>query len=83
MREVGAFEAKTHLFDLLAAMEAGETITITRRGKPVARLAPVTPTQAERAAVMDRAAALRDRVGSTIPRAKILSARDEGRPCPS
>ena len=41
MREVGAFEAKTHLSELLAAVEAGETITITRRGKPVAQLAPV------------------------------------------
>ncbi len=79
MREVGAFEARTHLFELLAAVEAGETVSITRRGKPVARLAPVTPTQAEGAAVMDRAAARRDRVGSTIPRAEILSARDEGR----
>ena len=41
MREVGAFEAKTHLSELLAAVEAGEMITITRRGKPVAELRPV------------------------------------------
>lgn len=38
---VGAFEAKTHLSELLARVEAGETVTITRHGHPVARLVPV------------------------------------------
>ena len=42
MREIGAFEAKTHLSELLAAVEAGEAFTITRRGKPVAELRPVS-----------------------------------------
>jgi len=36
----GAFEAKTHLSALLARVEAGETITITKHGRPVARLVP-------------------------------------------
>lgn len=35
---VGAFEAKTKLAELLDKVEAGETVTITRRGKPVAQL---------------------------------------------
>lgn len=39
---VGAYEAKTHLPALLARVEAGETVTITRHGHPVARLVPVT-----------------------------------------
>jgi len=38
MREVGAFEAKTKLSELLDRVEHGEEILITRRGKPVARL---------------------------------------------
>ncbi|WP_211483267.1 type II toxin-antitoxin system Phd/YefM family antitoxin [Deferrisoma camini] len=38
--QVGAFEAKTHLSRLLAAVERGERVTITRRGKPVAVLVP-------------------------------------------
>jgi len=42
MREIGAFEAKTHLSELLAEVEAGASVIITRRGKPVARLVPVT-----------------------------------------
>ncbi|MHB8634842.1 MAG: type II toxin-antitoxin system Phd/YefM family antitoxin [Fimbriimonadaceae bacterium] len=41
MREIGAFEAKTHFSALLVAVEAGESITITRRGKPVAMLTPI------------------------------------------
>ena len=41
-RSVGAFEAKTHLAALLDAVSAGERITITRHGKPVARLVPAS-----------------------------------------
>lgn len=40
MRSVGAFEAKTHLSRLLDDVAKGETIAITRRGVPVAVLAP-------------------------------------------
>jgi prevent-host-death family protein len=45
MREVGAFEAKTHLSALLEAVEADEEVLITRRGKPVARLVPARPAR--------------------------------------
>jgi prevent-host-death family protein len=37
---VGSFEAKTHLAALLDRVAKGETIEITRRGVPVARLVP-------------------------------------------
>lgn len=41
MREVGVLEAKTHLSALVADVErGGETIIITRHGKPVAELKP-------------------------------------------
>ena len=40
VQELGAFEAKTHLSRLLDAVEKGEKIYITRRGKRVAQLAP-------------------------------------------
>jgi prevent-host-death family protein len=43
MREVGAFEAKNNLAALLDQVEHGDEVLITRRGKPVARLVPVTP----------------------------------------
>jgi prevent-host-death family protein len=38
MLEIGAFEAKNRLAALLDAVERGEEVTITRRGKPVAKL---------------------------------------------
>ena len=40
MREIGAFEAKNKLSELLDLAEKGEEIVITRRGKEVARLVP-------------------------------------------
>ena len=78
MREIGAFEAKTHLSELLAAAEAGESITITRRGTAVARLVPAG--QGDRAPALARVAALRRRLtGGALTPEEILSARDEGR----
>ena len=43
MREVGAFEAKNKLAELLDRVEHGEEIIITRRGRPIARLGPAVP----------------------------------------
>lgn len=40
MRAVSVVEAKSHFSALLAAVEAGEEIAITRHGRPVARLLP-------------------------------------------
>ena len=41
MNTIGTFEAKTHLTRLLDRVAAGEQITITRHGTPIARLVPV------------------------------------------
>ena len=38
---VGAFEAKTHLSELIDRAAKGEEIVITRHGTPVAKLVPV------------------------------------------
>lgn len=40
MREIQASEAKTHLPQLLDDVERGETLIITRHGRPIARLVP-------------------------------------------
>jgi prevent-host-death family protein len=40
MRHIQASEAKTHLPSLLDDVERGETLVITRHGKPIARLVP-------------------------------------------
>ena len=42
---VGAFEAKTHLAELLRQTENGKSFVIHRRGKPVARLVPPVPEE--------------------------------------
>lgn len=61
---IGAYEAKTHLAALLARVERGETLTITRNGRPVARLVPVETSGpvpvAEADALVGRFQALRD-----------------------
>lgn len=41
LNEVGAYEAKTHLPALLERVQRGEQITITKHGKPIARLVPI------------------------------------------
>lgn len=41
MSHVGAYEAKTHLPRLLKRVEAGESVTITRNGRAIARLTPI------------------------------------------
>ena len=45
---VGAFEAKTYLAALLGRVEGGESITITKHGRPVARLVPVNDVRVSR-----------------------------------
>lgn len=40
MLEVTAAEAKARLSSLLDAVEAGRSVVITRRGKPIAELVP-------------------------------------------
>ena len=52
---IGLFEAKTHLSELVARVEAGDEVVITRHNKPVAKLVRVTPVdqdaQARREAI--------------------------------
>ncbi|MEO5669183.1 MAG: type II toxin-antitoxin system prevent-host-death family antitoxin [Ramlibacter sp.] len=42
MKEIAVYEAKTRLSELLAEVEQGEQVTITRRGQPIARLVGAT-----------------------------------------
>ena len=87
MITVGAFEAKTKLSELLDRVERGEEITITRHGKPVARLV----SQASDTYVPDRAVLSLERLRSVGVKVRELNAdrpvsiddilawRDEGR----
>lgn len=81
METVGAFEAKTHLSELLQRVEAGSEITITRHGKPVARLVPVVDAagdaQQRRDRTVDELMKLRKKYSLGKLKAKDLI--DEGR----
>jgi prevent-host-death family protein len=41
MPDIGLREAKAHLSELIDRVEHGETLTLTRHGKPVARIVPI------------------------------------------
>jgi prevent-host-death family protein len=75
---VSAYEAKTHLPRLIRQVEQGETVIITRHGKPVAKLAPVDDQRrAEVAEAIERIKALRRRLPK-VPLEELLAARHEG-----
>jgi len=44
-KEVGIFHVKTHLSELLEEVEQGQVIYLTRRGRRIAELRPVTPSK--------------------------------------
>ena len=76
---VGAYEAKTHLSELLEKVEAGEEITITKHGAPVAKLVPVKKEARpeERVAAIDRIQKLAS--GLSLGRLKVKDLIREGR----
>ena len=80
MRFIGAFEAKTHLSRLLDEAERGEVITITKRGRPVARLMPPAPADRRRAIkAVSNLRSLRRQIGWSGTVEEILALRDAGR----
>ena len=82
MKEVGAFEAKNKLSELLDLAERGEEVVITRHGKEVARLVPprgaINRSEARAAMQHLRERANREKHGS-FDWAEWKTHRDEGR----
>lgn len=76
---VSAYDAKTHFSQLLGRVAAGEELTITRHGTPVARLVPVknVSTAAQRRAIIDGWINRPDK--PTLGRLKIRDLVNEGR----
>jgi prevent-host-death family protein len=84
MTEIGSFEAKNRLSELLERAERGEEVIITRRGRPVAKLVPAThdadrQRRSEMAAerILQRA---RKRRGKPFDWQEWKAYRDQGRP---
>ena len=79
MHTVGSYEAKTRLPELLRSVEQGETVTITRRGVPIARIVGVADEPGEQVGeVIHRMRVARTRRAPVSTR-EILEARDRGR----
>lgn len=79
MRRVQSSEAKVHLLRLLDEVERGETLVITRHGRPIARLVPEV---SERQKEIDAALAAIRAIGRRNGRISVeglLALRDEGR----
>jgi prevent-host-death family protein len=84
MDTVGSYEAKTHLPQLLEWVEHGETITITitRHGRPVARLVPavITTPPLDVAAAIAAMTQFQEHEGSTLGgKLTVRDLIDEGR----
>jgi prevent-host-death family protein len=83
MQQIGAFEAKNTLGNLLNRVEHGEEIVITRHGKPVARLVPnssgIDRDGARAAAERIRARAKKLKLGA-FDWEDLKADRDTGRP---
>jgi prevent-host-death family protein len=77
MTTVSSYEAKTHLPRLIRAAERGETVIITRHGKPVAKLAPVENQSTDVAEIIERMKRARAR-RPRVPLEELLAARHEG-----
>ncbi len=81
--QVGSYELKTHSSEILKLVESGETITVTRHGKPIAQISPITNTAlTKKAAVevlIDLASAAAKR-GAKITQAEIKTWINTSRP---
>ncbi len=78
MKTVGAFEAKTHLSQLLDQVEQGEIITITRHGQPVAQLVSAKPARDPKALAALVEEIKRTRKGRSLGGLKIKDLIHEG-----
>jgi prevent-host-death family protein len=79
MRQIQASEAKARFLQLLKDVERGDSVTITRHGRRIARL---IPEQDRRQAEIDQAIEelrVLGRRNGPMTAKEILSARDEGR----
>lgn len=78
MKTIGAFEAKTHLAELLQKAFEGETIRITRRGVLVAKLVPADePEERDLRRVVGEIREIRE--GATLNGVSIRELINEGR----
>jgi prevent-host-death family protein len=86
MRHVPIAEFKDHLSELIAAVEAGDEIVVTRHGKPAVRVVAAEQTMEERRRrareALERMAQTRERMraeGRTATIEEMIAWKNEGR----
>lgn len=80
MRTAGVFEAKQQFSELIAAVEAGEEVRITRHGKEVVRMLPVKRVPVITADQIERELRAMDALQARVkPGPDWRALRDEGR----
>ncbi|WP_428486880.1 type II toxin-antitoxin system Phd/YefM family antitoxin [Rhodopila sp.] len=82
MDAITLFDAKNRLSALVDQVEEGQEVTITRRGKPVARLVPIPAQGSQGRNAVEKLRALRQgiaRRGEIFTWDQLKAYRDEGR----
>jgi prevent-host-death family protein len=76
--DIDAYDAKPHLAELLERVAHGEEFTITKHGRPVARLVPIERTGLDRRReVIERLKRFREGQTLDVPVKELIG---EGRP---
>ena len=51
--QVGSYQLKTHSSEILKLVESGETVTVTRHGKPIAQIIPISDASSTKNAAVE------------------------------
>lgn len=77
--QIGVYDAKTQLSDLINKAQAGERVTITVRGRPAVELAPVKTDQTARRKAAGAALLEMMARGSQVSDEELQEMQEDGR----
>lgn len=77
MPQAGVRDLKTHLSSYLRQVEAGQTVVITRRGKPIGRIVPISQSTEAQLDTLDQAGLIAWNKRKLQPLAPVAQARGE------
>ena len=77
MLQTGIRDLKTHLSSYLRQVEVGRTVVITRRGKPIGRIVPVTQSTEAHLDALSQAGLIAWNKQKLQPLAPVAQARGE------
>ena len=81
MKSIGLRELKDHLSEVIEEVERGESVEITKRGRAVARVVPLTQnvTMEERRAIVESLASLATEIGKHTGSSNVAESISESR----